>query len=94
METPQNRIAPRSRVLKDGKIVTGALQSVIDCCVRDISATGARLKCLHAASVPNEFKLMLPGENTIRGARVDWRKEELLGIAFTSDPRPAPPRKW
>jgi len=94
MDRPENRIAPRSRVLKDGKIVTGILQSVIDCCVRDISATGARLKCVHAATVPNEFKLIMPGDNMMRDARVVWRREELLGIVFTSSPRPAPPRKW
>ncbi len=90
----ENRIAQRSRVLKDGKIVTLDFQSVIDCCVRDISATGARIKCLHAAKVPGEFRLMMPGDNTIRDARVVWRREALLGIIFTGSARPAPPRKW
>lgn len=94
MNTPENRVAQRSRVLKAGKIVTGNFQSVIDCCVRDISATGARIRCPNAAAVPDEFRLMMPGDNTIRGARVVWRREELLGVTFTGDPRPAPPRKW
>lgn len=94
MNTVENRVAPRLRVLKDGKIVTGNFQSVIDCCVRDISSTGARIKCLHAASVPDEFRLMMPGDNTIRDARVVWRRDELLGVIFASPPRPAPPRKW
>ncbi len=94
MNTIDNRVAQRLKVLKDGKIVTGAFQSVIDCCVRDISATGAKIKCLHAAAVPNEFRLMMPGDNTIRDARVVWRREEELGVLFTSSPRTAPPRKW
>ena len=81
-------------MLKNGKIVSMNFQSVVDCCVRDISVNGARIKCCHAAVLPNEFRLMMPGDNTIRDARVVWRREELLGVILTSDSRAAPPRKW
>ncbi|MBC8035902.1 MAG: PilZ domain-containing protein [Rhizobiales bacterium] len=94
MTTIEHRIAKRLKVLKDGKIVTLNFQSVVDCCVRDISATGAKIRCHDQAAVPTEFRLMLPGDNTIRDARVVWRRQELLGVLFTSSPRPAPPRKW
>lgn len=94
MDILENRVAQRSRVLKAGKIVTGNFQSIIDCCVRDISTTGARIKCPNAAAVPDEFRLMMPGDNTIRDARVVWRREELLGVVFTGSPQTAPPRKW
>jgi len=94
MTSIENRVAQRSKALKDGKIVTLNFQSVVDCCVRGISATGARIRCGDQAAVPNEFRLMLPGDNTIREARVVWRRAELLGVVFTSTPRPAPPRKW
>lgn len=94
MNTIENRVAQRLRVLKNGKIVSLDFQSVVDCCVRDISATGARIKCPHATTLPNEFRLMMPGDNTIRDARVVWRREELLGVVFTSSPRPAPSRRW
>ena len=94
MASQDKRQARRMRTLKDGKIVTMNNWSVIDCCVRDWSETGAKLRCQDQAAVPNEFRLMLPSDNTIRDARVMWRREDLLGILFTSQPRTAPPRKW
>ena len=94
MATEDKRIARRTRVLKDGKIVTMNNWSVIDCCVRDWSATGARIRCADQAAVPNEFRLMMPFDNSIREARVVWRREDLLGVVFTSSARTAPPRKW
>ena len=94
MELEEKRIARRNRVLKDGKIVTMNNWSVVDCCVRDWSATGARIRCFDQAAVPNEFRLLLPFDNSIREARVVWRRDDYLGIIFTSQPRMAPPRKW
>ena len=94
MEDSNRRGARRSRVLKDGKIVTLNNWSVVDCCVKDWSDTGARLKCADQLAVPNEFRLVLPGANTIRDVRVVWRREDYLVIEFTSPARTAPPRKW
>ena len=88
------RTVRRQRVLKDGKIVTQNLQSVIDCAVRDISESGARLQCNHQSAVPSEFALLLPSQNTMRDARAVWRRGDLIGIAFTGPWRTAPPRKW
>ena len=45
MAYDDKRSARRMRVLKDGKIVTMNNLSVIDCTVRDLSETGARLLC-------------------------------------------------
>jgi hypothetical protein len=94
MENTNKRGARRTRVLKVGKIVTLNNWSVVDCCVRDWSETGARLKCADQLAVPNEFRLVMPGDNTIRDARVVWRREELLGVMFISAAKTAPPRKW
>ena len=90
----ENRIDRRSRVLKNGKIVTLNNQSVVDCCVGDWSKSGARIRCAHQAAVPNNFRLMMPGDSTIRDARVVWRHDDYLGIVFTSEACRAPPRKW
>ena len=94
MDVNNKRSAPRSRVLKDGKIVLFGDRSVIDCTVRDWSATGARLRCHHQAAVPAEFRLLMRSDNSIRGARVAWRRDDDIGIMFTSEPARAPPRKW
>jgi hypothetical protein len=94
MNTIESRVAQRLRVLKSGKAVTMNYQSIIDCGVRDISATGAKIICAQQSAVPDEFRLMMPGDNTIREAKVVWRKGEQFGVVFTSSVRPAPPRKW
>jgi hypothetical protein len=88
------RRATRRKVLKDGKIVLINNWSVVDCCVRDISETGARLRCADQAAVPATFRLVLLAENTIRDAKVVWRRDDNLGVQFTSPARQAPPRKW
>lgn len=94
MDGSNKRGAQRTRVLKDGKIVLFGDWSVVDCTVRDWSATGARLRCRHQQAVPNEFRLLLPSDNSIRNVRVVWRRADDIGVMFTSEATQAPPRKW
>jgi hypothetical protein len=89
-----HRRASRHRVLKEGKIVMLNNWSVVDCSVRDLSDTGARIRCKDQSAVPTDFKLLLLAENRIRDARVVWRKDDQLGLQFTGEWKPAPPRKW
>ncbi len=88
------RTTQRHRVLKEGKIVSLDYTSVIDCVVKDVSATGARIRCANQASIPAEFRLLMPGDDTIRPARVMWRRGDLTGLQFTGEAKKAPPRKW
>lgn len=48
----EKRRAVCYRILKDGKIVMMNNWSVIDCCVRDLSATGARIRCQDLVPFP------------------------------------------
>ena len=90
----EQRNIRRQRVLKNGKIVFRNNMSVVDCVVRDMSATGARIACYDPAAVPSEFRLVLPADNTIRDVKVVWRRGALIGLRFTSEAKRAPPRKW
>jgi PilZ domain len=93
-ETISNsRIAARARVLKSAKIISMNQVSVFDCTIRDMSETGAKLICADPLSVANIFQFMVPSENSIRDARVVWRREGMLGIEFTSEKTKAPFRK-
>jgi hypothetical protein len=94
MVEENNRIAARNRVLKGAKIVSMDKWSVVDCTVRDLSATGARIICGDQAAIANEFRFLIPSENTICTARVVWRRDDMLGIAFTSEKTRAPARKF
>jgi len=87
------RSAPRARVLKGAKIVNMNQWSLLDCTVRDLSETGAKLICADPLSIANVFRFLLPSENTIRDARVIWRRDGMLGIEFTSEKTKAPARK-
>jgi hypothetical protein len=94
MAEQEKRVAQRLRVLKTGKIVSKDYKAIFDCTVRDLSETGAKLKCANPATVPSEMLFVLPSESTMWDAKVIWRKPETIGIHFTSGARKAPIRKW
>ncbi len=87
------RIAPRNRVLKSAKIVHLSNWSLVDCTVRDMSETGAKLIVGDQAAVPNDFRFLLTSDNTICNAHVVWRRGDMIGITFTSEKTRAPARK-
>jgi hypothetical protein len=89
-----HRLARRQRVLKQGKILLANNLSVVDCVVRDMSETGARLLCGDQAAVPGEFRLVTPSDSLMREAKVIWRRDGQLGVRFAGPARPAPPLGW
>ena len=93
MTDENKRVAPRARVLKGAKIISMNQWSVTDCVIRDMSATGARIVCGDQMAVANEFRFLVPSDNTICTAKVVWRRGDLLGIQFTSEKTRAPVRK-
>ncbi len=92
--TANKRNSPRLRVLKQGKILLSNNITVIDCTLRDMSQTGAKLICPDAGAIPNEFRLVLPADRSMRDAKVMWRRPEMVGVQFTSEARKAPLLKW
>ena len=68
------RSSPRKRTLKTGKILFGEKDAVtVDCIVRNVSETGARLQVPVTIMIPGAFKLALAG-NT--------RSGDLMGVRF------------
>lgn len=92
MGTEDKRIVPRNRVLKSAKIVSKDNKTIIDCAIRNQSDTGAQVVVEQVISVPEEFQLYLASDNTVRDAVVVWRRGDRVGVAFTGESRPAPPR--
>ena len=88
------RVAQRLRVLKQGKILLPNNMTVIDCTVRDLSETGAKLLCADPGAIPNDFRLVFTSDRMMRDVKVVWRRPEMLGVHFTSEPRKAPLLKW
>ncbi len=88
------RIARRNKVLKAGKILAPGNLAVVDCTIRDMSETGARIVAGDQMAIPNAFRLVVPMDNIMREAIVKWRRGTLVGIAFTGEAKRPPPRKW
>ncbi len=72
----------RHRVLKSGRIIVGEKAPKIDCTVRDLSDTGARLVVPSSTfGVPAEF-LLAVGEAAPRHCRVVHRTMSEIGVEF------------
>jgi hypothetical protein len=76
----ERRSAQRHRTLKAGKIILHQGTSVIDCTIRNISATGASITLPNAATVPEDFDLQFDGET--RHCTVAWRRLDRMGVKF------------
>ncbi|MGG7517803.1 PilZ domain-containing protein [Allorhizobium undicola] len=77
----EKRIAPRIRALKAGRIVYNNGFSTLDCMVRNISETGAKLAADNLGLVPDAFDLQIDGQQR-RHCEVRWRKLKEIGVHF------------
>jgi hypothetical protein len=80
--TAEKRAAPRLRSFLKGKAIFNNRQSTLDCLVRDISATGARLEVSNAVLLPELFDLYVPQKDTTYRVRITWRAEGEIGVEF------------
>lgn len=89
---PSARKAARRKQLKAGIISFNNRHSTLPCRVRDISQTGARLEAA-AASVPDTFQLIIELDGIEADCAVVWRRVNLVGIKFLSEPRHSGPKR-
>ncbi len=76
------RRAPRQRTLKGARLIYGNFSITCECTIRNLSATGARLRVDRTIGIPSEFYLLLPSEMKICRARISWHKGEDVGVEF------------
>jgi hypothetical protein len=72
----------RQRVLKGGKIVFADGSFSVECTIRNISDTGARVQVPTSVAIPDRFTLIDAHVGTRRKAKVVWRKGDLMGLHF------------
>jgi hypothetical protein len=87
----ERRKQQRSRVFWAAKVSFNRRQSLLDCVVRDMSETGAKLAVTESAFVPREFELVIPKRAAAYQARIIWRQSDEVGIQFETgkvDPSP------
>jgi PilZ domain-containing protein len=75
------RNSKRQRTLKGGRIAFG-YGAAIDCTIRNISSSGARLLVASPVGIPDQFELFILSEDSKRPCRVVWRSATQIGVAF------------
>ena len=84
--TKDGRDNQRRRTIKTGKVWFNNDQSVMDCRVRDLSPTGAKVRFVQEFGCPAQVKLQLPdGEQQgifLRAERI-WLRQREVGLRFT-----------
>jgi hypothetical protein len=86
----ESRNAPRSGTRQKGTAVIGGA-TPIDCTIRDLSATGARLMFLHPTILPRTFRLQFAEHD--QRVTLMWRRGLQAGVRFQASIRTNPPRK-
>jgi hypothetical protein len=77
----EHRASPRRRNLKAGKAILSAT-TLLDCTVRDISDTGARLEFGAMATLPPEFKLHIVSTDQTIPVELTWQRGTTAGVRF------------
>ncbi|MEE7503093.1 PilZ domain-containing protein [Methylobacterium sp. C33D] len=83
----EHRREARQRVFLKGRIVFNNGSSSLDCLVRDMSPTGARLVMSEATTLPDAFDLYIPQKDRTYRATLRWRREDGIGVTFEAPAR-------
>lgn len=81
----ERRHHERVRTILGAQIIFNNKSSTIDCQVRNISATGAKLTLSETVALPSEFDVHVPQKGRTFRARLRWRSAEGVGVEFLND---------
>lgn len=81
-EPADSRTEARHKVLRKGKITFGNGAFEVECQLRDLNSTGAKLKLSGDVTVPSSFDITIYPDKMTKTAQVCWRDELMLGIRF------------
>jgi hypothetical protein len=81
----ERRRSPRMRTLLAGVVAFNNRCSTYDCTIRNASEIGALLKFPRAVLLPPTFELEIPARQKKLMARIVWRREDAIGVAFDQD---------
>ncbi|MDQ0448371.1 PilZ domain-containing protein [Methylobacterium aerolatum] len=85
----ERRNHPRGRTFIGGKIDYNNSFCVVDCLVKDMPETGARLTFADTAIIPEEFDLRLRQKGKTKRVKLAWRHHDKVGVSFLEDRPPA-----
>jgi hypothetical protein len=79
---PERRITSRQKSFLRGRLFFNKGRSAVDCLIRDISESGARLIFSTTVSVPDIVDLYIPQKEQTMRVHVQWRHGDDVGVAF------------
>ncbi|KQP25064.1 pilus assembly protein PilZ [Methylobacterium sp. Leaf102] len=86
----EHRREVRQRTFLKGRILFNKGASSMDCLVRDMSASGARLALSETTTLPESFDLYIPQKDRTYRSTLAWRRADGVGITFLDEAVPAP----
>ena len=85
----ERRGSRRSKSFLRGFVYVSRKRGALACLVRDLSEKGARIIFSDQVTLPDMVELYIPQRDQTLRARVHWRKNDEIGLAFT-EPERAP----
>ncbi len=79
---PEARRSERLKSLLRARIIFNGGNSTIECLIKNVSAHGMRLELADGLAVPAEFDLEVPHKGRVYRARLVWRGDGIVGVAF------------
>ncbi|WP_232628826.1 PilZ domain-containing protein [Methylobacterium sp. Leaf118] len=87
--TSDQRQDIRKRTFLKGLILFNKGASSMDCLIRDMSETGARIELSETSTLPEVFDLYIPQKDETFRSALRWRRDGAVGIAFVDQRKPA-----
>jgi PilZ domain len=78
----ERRSGQRHRALKGGTLYFNKGYSSLECVIRDISESGARIQMGETFGVPTRFTMSISGEDERVEASLRWRTSRNIGLSF------------
>lgn len=85
----ERRNSRRSKAFLQGFVYVSRKRGALACLVRDLTDKGARIVFSDTITLPDMLELYIPHHEQTLRARVTWRKNDEIGLAFVVEERPA-----
>jgi hypothetical protein len=83
----ERRISRRSKSFLQGFVYVSRKRGALACLVRDLSEKGARIIFSDTITLPDQLELYIPQRDQTLRARVTWRRNDEIGLAFFAEER-------
>ena len=71
-----------------GRVILDDERTSIDCIIRDLTESGARVIFASNVTVPETVTLSIPAKDKVHQARVTWRNNFAIGLEFPGATQP------